>query len=731
MGDKVDPSDYLARLTRYTAPGRLSIMATPRTRQDVDHQTQTIFDYLVALHENSCRRLQDALDRIVGRDLTPSVGLAMFDEIRNCCYPYLYVPKPKPTEELLALDPLDDAFRLNLAPVEHFITIAAPGPTKAYLMETISSLLKHGYKVEAGLSIAPIPLHFAIEHLGAEMPKGTNEAHSTALANFVRSYFPVPNIAEIEDSFVDGIDKRRSASSYVNLEYQLFDSPFWDRYREYLSKAAGWRDLSVNPPSDFASDQVRQLAERCYADVGRFAGSDVALTQRCDPANRIVSALSVRRPKRLTYFDALRTDLSYARLRHYTGTSPADFQPFVLFTNYKKYVRRFVLRAVAHILRSEPDHEATLIVPTSDLKRPLAITKAWLKANVPVAQRDFIEKRVFGIEPIDESTALGVDILDWLTKLLASDAQMPAYHYRSKQINGIVEGTREGASYREMLFGSHEEFMPNVSLVNIGVGPSNARNITDHLAVLRPLGWLMVGHCGGLRKRQRLGDYVLANSYVRRDGILDTEVPLDAPIQPSRSINRALYEALRYRIEIEEARGGGTAPVADQMTEGQADDYLQANIAPGARLADVLSRRPEAKIKLAQDLKHHADTREVMRIGPVISVANRNWETGPTEDIVETFERYRIVAIDMESACIAANAYRYRVPHATFLCVSDRPMHGEVKMRNASQTFYAAQVHRHLDVTLNAVKWLGMDPDSSLDIQYPRELRGMDDPPGW
>ena len=61
-----------------------------------------------------------------------------------------------------------------------------------------------------------------------------------------------------------------------------------------------------------------------------------------------------------------------------------------------------------------------------------------------------------------------------------------------------------------------------MSLVNIGVGPSNAKNITDHLAVLRPNCWLMVGHCGGLaRQSSPIGDYVLAHAYLRQDRILD------------------------------------------------------------------------------------------------------------------------------------------------------------------------------------------------------------------
>ncbi len=64
--------------------------------------------------------------------------------------------------------------------------------------------------------------------------------------------------------------------------------------------------------------------------------------------------------------------------------------------------------------------------------------------------------------------------------------QMPAYHLIAKDGRGI-------------------------SLVNIGVGPANAKTITDHLAVLRPEAWLMIGHCAGLRQTQAIGDYVLAS----------------------------------------------------------------------------------------------------------------------------------------------------------------------------------------------------------------------------
>ena len=79
-----------------------------------------------------------------------------------------------------------------------------------------------------------------------------------------------------------------------------------------------------------------------------------------------------------------------------------------------------------------------------------------------------------------------------------------------------------------------------VTLVNIGVGPSNAKNITDHLAVLRPHCWLMVGHCGGLRQSQRIGDYVLAHGYLRQDRILDSLVPPEIPIPALAEVQVAL-----------------------------------------------------------------------------------------------------------------------------------------------------------------------------------------------
>ena len=199
--------------------------------------------------------------------------------------------------------------------------------------------------------------------------------------------------------------------------------------------------------------------------------------------------------------------------------------------------------------------------------------------------------------------------------------QMPAYH--------LVEPGHRG-----------------ISLINIGTGPSNARNVTDHVAVLRPHAWLMLGHCAGLRNTQRLGDYVLAHGYVREDHVLDHELPLWVPIP-------ALAE---MQVALEEAVGEVTG------------------------LAGF-------------------DLKRLMRTGTVASVDNRNWEiSGPS--VIRRLSQSRAVALDMELAAIAANGYRFRVPYGTLLCVSDKPLHGEIKLAGMASEFYRQRVGQHLQIGL-------------------------------
>jgi AMP nucleosidase len=216
--------------------------------------------------------------------------------------------------------------------------------------------------------------------------------------------------------------------------------------------------------------------------------------------------------------------------------------------------------------------------------------------------------------------------------------QMPAYHH--------VLDNNEG-----------------VSIINIGVGPSNAKTLTDHLAVLRPDAMIMVGHCGGIRNHQKIGDFVLASGYMRDDHVLDDALPLNVPITPSEILNKCLEKAL-----------------------------------------------DESKIPY--------------RYGTVFTTADRNWEFS-IEKTLPKLKLSRSLAIDMESATVATNGFRYRIQNATLLCVSDRPLHGEPKLPKAAQDFYRQTQRKHIDIVLAAIDEIRNEWPDGLPTG---SLRSADEP---
>ncbi|MCO5105129.1 MAG: AMP nucleosidase [Burkholderiaceae bacterium] len=308
----------------------------------------------------------------------------------------------------------------------------------------------------------------------------------------------------------------------------------------------------------------------------------------------IANGTWTRRPGQaqpLSLFTAPRVDYSLHRLRHYTGTAPEWFQNFVLFTNYQFYIDEFV--RLGHAEMANPDSEYIAFVEPGNV--------------------------------VTRRTGLPVQDIDELGAPPPRLPQMPAYH--------LMRADRSG-----------------ITMVNIGVGPANAKTITDHIAVLRPHAWMMLGHCAGLRNTQQLGDYVLAHAYVREDHVLDEELPLWVPIPALAEIQVALEQA-----------------VADvtQMERG------------------ALKR--------------------IMRTGTVASTDNRNWELLPDNTPQRRFSQSRAVALDMESATIAANGFRFRVPYGTLLCVSDKPLHGEIKLPGMANHFYRERVDQHLRIGMRAV----------------------------
>ncbi len=310
----------------------------------------------------------------------------------------------------------------------------------------------------------------------------------------------------------------------------------------------------------------------------------------------------------LALFDGLRTDFSLARLRHYTGAPAEHVQHYILFTNYHRYVDEFVSWACTQV----GNGRYTALSGAGGL---------------------YVDK------PTDNAAQLIADST-WRRH------QMPAYH--------LIAPDRSG-----------------ITLVNIGVGPSNAKTICDHLAVLRPEAWLMIGHCGGLRETQRIGDYVLAHAYLRDDHILDEVLPPEIPIPPIAEVQQALASA--------------------------AEDVS------GASGADLKRR---------------------MRTGTVVTTDDRNWELRYSASALR-FSQSRAIAIDMESATIAAQGYRFRVPYGTLLCVSDKPLHGEIKLPGQANRFYEEAIAAHLQIGIQTCELL-RDAGNSL---HSRKLRAFNEPP--
>ncbi|MBX3593876.1 AMP nucleosidase [Sphingomonas sp.] len=398
--------------------------------------------------------------------------------------------------------------------------------------------------------------------------------------------------------------------------------------------------ISVTKPATFASyivEQLTLLIEDYDVEVTAAPGrQEIPFPYVLDPGHALrldeVSALELARhfpatelahigdeiadgtwvsgdtSRPLALFDGLRTDFSLARLRHYTGTPSEHTQQYILFTNYHRYVDEFVRYACAQLAT---DNRFTGVSGPGGI-----VIKA-------------------GDDP---------DTL--LTDGAWRRHQMPAWHLMAADGSGIT-------------------------LVNIGVGPSNAKTITDHLAVLRPEAWMMIGHCGGLRPSQRIGDYVLAHAYLRDDHVLDDVLPPEIPVPAIAEVQQALARAA-------------------ETVSGQSGDELKRRL----------------------------------RTGTIVTTDDRNWELRFSRSALR-FSLSRAVGVDMESATLAAQGYRFRVPYGTLLCVSDKPLHGELKLPGQANRFYERAIAEHLKIGIEACQELRRE-GAKL---HSRKLRAFNEPP--
>lgn len=323
-------------------------------------------------------------------------------------------------------------------------------------------------------------------------------------------------------------------------------------------------------------------------------------------------------PAPLSLFTAPRTDLSIMRLKHYCGTHALHFQNYVIFTNYQFYIDEFV-RIGRGLVTGEKGSEAGT-----------DYTAFVEPGNKITANR--------GLEGNTERDQEGFR--------LGRMPQMPAWHLKRADGSGIT-------------------------MINIGVGPSNAKTITDHVAVLRPHAWLMLGHCAGLRNSQSLGDYVLAHAYYREDHVLDKDLHPCIPVPALAEIQVTLERAVSEITGLE-----------------------------------------------SWDLK------KIMRTGTVATIDDRNWELRPSVRQNRRFSQSRAIALDMESGTVAANGFRFRVPYGTLLCVSDKPLHGQLKLPGMADAFYRDRVEQHLKIGLLTMQMLR---DIGPEKLHSRKLRSFNE----
>ena len=393
-----------------------------------------------------------------------------------------------------------------------------------------------------------------------------------------------------------------------------------DLFRDYLidqlEHLSRDYDVSISVGRSNSEIPYAYVIENSGIEIGNIGTAELS---RFFPSNELVHIgdeiadgvwIDSSRPRPLALFDGPRTDFSLARLKHYTGTPAEDFQRFVLFTNYVRYVDEFVGVAV-DTLRQKDSRFVSLSVPGAVFE-PGELVDA--EAQIAAGQ--------------------------WRRH------QMPAYHLMAEGGTGIT-------------------------LVNIGVGPSNAKTICDHVAVLRPEVWLMIGHCGGLRPSQTIGDYVLAHAYLRDDHVLDDVLPPEIPLPAIAEVQRALFDA--------------TTAIT-----GEDEDSVKQRL----------------------------------RTGTVVTTDDRNWELRYAASSLR-FNQSRAVAIDMESATVAAQGYRFRVPYGTLLCVSDKPLHGELKLPGQANAFYERAISQHLRIGIEALTLLEREGEAL----HSRKLRSFDEPP--
>ena len=183
-----------------------------------------------------------------------------------------------------------------------------------------------------------------------------------------------------------------------------------------------------------------------------------------------------------------------------------------------------------------------------------------------------------------------------------------------------------------------------ITIINFGMGSPTAATVMDLLTAIKPEAVLFLGKCGGLKKRNKLGDLILPIAAIRGEGTSDDYFPKEVPAMPAFALQKAISTTIR----------------------DHGVDYWT---------------------------------------GTVYTTNRRVWEHD--EDFKAYLQRIRAYAIDMETATIFTVGFYNKIPTGAPLLVSDQPMTPEgVKTEESDRKVTEQYVERHLKIGVDSLKQL-------------------------
>ncbi|MGF1587542.1 MAG: AMP nucleosidase [Bacteroidales bacterium] len=181
-----------------------------------------------------------------------------------------------------------------------------------------------------------------------------------------------------------------------------------------------------------------------------------------------------------------------------------------------------------------------------------------------------------------------------------------------------------------------------VTIINIGMGSANAATIMDLLSAINPKAVLFLGKCGGLKKKNKLGDLILPIAAIRSEGTSNDYLPPEVPALPSFNLQRAVSSAI---------------------VKAERDYYT----------------------------------------GTVFTTNKRVWEYD--ERFKRYLQKTRAMAIDMETATIFIVGFANGIPSGALLLVSDQPMISTgIKTSESDKRVTELFVNDHLTIGINSLR---------------------------